>query len=377
MIALLGAALGGTVALHDGSNAQAARRAVARTLGVPLAEVDATTLPQLLAARDTPVVWGAGVLRCAQVGLSTTGTEMAEMAHRAAEHVQWGEYRAAIHVLDAAIRLAPCLSEVVDPAVVASLLVLRGVAAAREKEPDPGGYFVDARAVKGDLAWDGGAFNDADGAAIFQAVATRAPSRAPLTLLADPDVAVWVDGVRARTDGLAEGRHILQFRLGEGALSTLVVTIRGPDPVAVLFPRGLRATDLHWVFSAETSPASGRVLAEVWPDEQALAAVAANNVAKRWVVQPTRRFPRWLGPTLLAAGGAAAALGGVGAGLSFSRGGDAYQDWRNAPNKADYEAAAADYRAEQERLPVWLAAAAGGTGVALAGVWVEWGPGAK
>ncbi|MEN9785276.1 MAG: hypothetical protein RLZZ299_540 [Pseudomonadota bacterium] len=262
LISLLAAAHAADPVVHAGADSAAVLARVAATAGVPVTELRAVTLPELVQGR-APVLLGGGKLTpCTAAASNRAAIEASlDIAKGAILYMEYGSARAA---LDAAIRGLGCLQEPVEPSLAARAWYLLGIVAhASSDQATSRAAFRQARLFQPDMTWDP---NYPPAAQVtFDAVAAemRAVSLVSLAVVPEPpEGAVRIDGrpvkVVGGTVAVSPGAHHVQ--VGAGSLVTVNIEVDANAPATLLLPQFVTQDALRWAGDGDRRAALTAIL---------------------------------------------------------------------------------------------------------------------
>jgi hypothetical protein len=207
---------------------------------------------------DLPLfeVIGAEARSCpgSPVGLNAFRATMNE----AFGHVQYVRVEAALSTLERLDGLLPCLGEVLPRDELARIAFLEGVALAYADRTDEAREsFRRALVVAPELPWEP-RFPPATEALFREAASEALASRAaPLTVspIALAEATLWIDGAEFPSGGgeteLAEGDHLLQWRLADGSFATRALRVVAGQAISARS----RADAIHAAVTGQGPPA--------------------------------------------------------------------------------------------------------------------------
>ena len=262
LIALLATAHAADPVVHAGGDPAAVLARVASTANVPVTELRAVTIPELVQGR-APVLLGGGKLTpCTAAASNRAAIEASlDIAKGAILYMEYGSARAA---LDAAIRGLGCLQEPVEPSLAARAWYLLGIVAhASSDQATSRAAFRQARLFQPDMTWDP---NYPPAAQVtFDAVAAemKAASLVSLAVVPEPpEGAVRIDGrpvkVVGGTVAVSPGAHHVQ--VGTGALVTVNVELDANAPATLLLPQFVTPDALRWAGDGDRRAALTAIL---------------------------------------------------------------------------------------------------------------------
>ncbi len=329
-------------------------------------------LSALLDAVPAVLVEGASTTDCD--GALLTNDELGAGLDEAKGQLVYMQYSDAAALLDGLDKRLPCLNEAADPAQLARLGFLRGLAAAAEgRDADAVAAFSAGLSADPGLQWD--ADLPDTGRDLFDGLGELA--EVPAQIVVHPtDAVVLVNGrrVEANTE-LAAGPHLLQVVVGDG-WTTWRLDVGSGAGVRVVAPHAAGTDMLGWPSAPSGQGALDLVLSAEGSEHGLLFVVDGGDAWSRsagtWTSLespakerslPVQSITRWGGAGLLAVGAGVATV-------SYRNGLDAHGRGTDAVDEAAYLAAKPDYDAAARWLIVGDAAVL--TGAAMVGVSFLW-----
>ena len=319
-------------------------------------------------------VGGGSVVACDHPAATTAQLEWT--IKRAEGALAYGENDKAATELAEAEKIAGCLVDPADPALLARVSVLRGVERAPSDEAAAKRAFANAVSTGVPVAWDDGW--PAAARAIYDGVAAHPPAMVDLVVYA-PTAALYLDG-RA----IASGQHLTvgigQHRvlLGTAVPQALTVDVdEGPVSVVVpsAYPVDLIAmadgVDTRAPLSVLLAGAFGEGAAAIVASDGAIWAATAGRTD--WIaLSHLHASPaQVVGRVLMGTGGAIAVGGGVGTGVMYQKVRTASRSMRDASSPDAFASAETQYSANRSTYALVRFAPMAGLAIAAAGYALE------
>jgi len=341
---------------------------------------------------DVEIVGTAEAQTCP--GAPMSATTFVEEIDEAMQQVLYVQVEEATRSLDRLEALLPCLSGVLPRSEIGRISYLKGIVLAYAERPDEAREaFRRALVVSPELDWDP-AFPPEPEQLFVQAIqdALRTPG-APLVV--EPGLArfaeLWVDSEPFASGGgtisLAEGRHVLQWRMAGGGFHTRVIAVEGGQQVTAFGRADVAAAALGGPSSEVVRQRAAEALGALVTSGEAadiyLAELGAvdllhrfDHVTATWdltdhgaLTQRLKQRRRTeVGRGLLLAGGITSAVGAA-VGLSgYAVAQQLYNGREDLMSAEEFDETSVEYGNARAQAAVGLAIAGIGSGVMLASI---------